>query len=97
MSAGIPWTYDAMRSLIRLAKDGRPATVVGLDLKRSVVDVRGKPYDLGLAAPMDDGSQPEARRLPWAASWPRKLSRNATIGSATAIGSLTPTPPVEKT
>jgi hypothetical protein len=53
MDAQAPWTFEAVQSLVALAKEGVPISVISLKLKRSVVDVRAKLHDLGIAAPVE--------------------------------------------
>lgn len=48
-----PWTYEAVQSLISLVKEGVPASVISLKLKRPIVEVRAKINDLGLIAPVE--------------------------------------------
>lgn len=47
-SADTPWTYEAVQTLKNLAREGMPASVISLKLKRSIVDVRAKLSDLGI-------------------------------------------------
>lgn len=47
-SAESLWTYEAVQTLIALAREGMPASVISLKLKRSVADVRAKLSDLGI-------------------------------------------------
>jgi len=54
MNQGSPWTIEAVQSLIQLAGEGLPASVISLKLNRSIVDVRGKLQELGIPAPRDD-------------------------------------------
>jgi hypothetical protein len=51
-AADRPWTIEAVRELIALARGGVPAAVISLKLKRSVTSVRSKLLELGLATPM---------------------------------------------
>jgi hypothetical protein len=48
-----PWTFEAVQTLIALAKEGFPPSVISLKLKRSVADVRAKLVDLGLSPPAE--------------------------------------------
>ncbi|NIX77289.1 hypothetical protein [Microvirga terricola] len=47
------WTLEAVQSLVALAKEGVPVSVISLKLKRSVVDVRAKLDDLGITPPAE--------------------------------------------
>ncbi|WP_187144294.1 hypothetical protein [Microvirga massiliensis] len=52
MSGSEPnWTLEAVQTLVALAKEGVPASVISLKLKRSIADVRAKLNDLGLSPP----------------------------------------------
>jgi hypothetical protein len=42
------WTLEAVQTLVALAKEGVPASVISLKLKRSVTEVRAKLDDLGV-------------------------------------------------
>ncbi|MDF2809631.1 MAG: hypothetical protein K0S56_662 [Microvirga sp.] len=44
------WTYEAVQTLIALAREGVPASVISLKLKRPITEVRAKINDLGLIA-----------------------------------------------
>lgn len=48
MSSDTPWTYEAVQTLLSLAREGMPASVISLKLKRSITDVRAKLNDLGV-------------------------------------------------
>ena len=48
MDANNPWTYEAVQMLLSLAREGMPASVISLKLKRSITDVRAKLSDLGV-------------------------------------------------
>ena len=50
-TADRPWTIEAVQELIVLAREGVPATVISLKLKRSMTSVREKLAELGLTAP----------------------------------------------
>lgn len=50
---GSHWTYEAVQTLIALVKEGVPALVISLKLKRPITEVRAKINDLGLTAPME--------------------------------------------
>ncbi|WP_230533438.1 hypothetical protein [Microvirga roseola] len=52
-SAESPWTFEAVQSLISLAREGAPVSVISLKLKRSVADVRAKLNDLGITPPAE--------------------------------------------
>jgi hypothetical protein len=47
------WTLEAVQTLIALAKEGVPVSVISLKLKRSIMEVRAKLVDLGLSPPAD--------------------------------------------
>jgi hypothetical protein len=47
------WTYEAVQTLIALVKEGVPASVISLKLKRPISEVRAKLDDLGLAIPAE--------------------------------------------
>ncbi|MBM6596555.1 hypothetical protein [Microvirga pudoricolor] len=53
MDAQSPWTLEAVQSLVALAKEGVPMSIISLKLKRSIVDVRAKLHDLGITAPAE--------------------------------------------
>jgi hypothetical protein len=53
MDAESPWTLEAVQSLVALAKEGVPISVISLKLKRPAVDVRAKLHDLGIAVPVE--------------------------------------------
>ena len=46
-----PWTVEAVQELVSLAREGVPAEVISLKLKRSVLAVRGKLAELGVSTP----------------------------------------------
>ena len=50
-TADRPWTIEAVQELIVLAREGVPAAVISLKLKRSMASVRAKLAELGLTAP----------------------------------------------
>jgi hypothetical protein len=50
---GSYWTYEAVQTLISLVKEGVPASVISLKLKRPITEVRAKINDLGLTAPVE--------------------------------------------
>ncbi|WP_170304097.1 hypothetical protein [Microvirga makkahensis] len=50
---GSPWTYEAVQTLIALVKEGVPASVISLKLKRPISEVRSKIEDLGLSTPTE--------------------------------------------
>lgn len=43
-----PWTYEAVQALMSLAREGMPASVISLKLKRPITEVRAKLNDLGI-------------------------------------------------
>jgi hypothetical protein len=45
---GSRWTYEAVQTLLSLAREGVPVSVISLKLKRSVTEVRAKLDDLGV-------------------------------------------------
>ncbi|MGO4706137.1 hypothetical protein AB4072_10255 [Microvirga sp. 2MCAF38] len=47
------WTFEAVQSLVTLAKEGAPVSVISLKLKRSVVEVRAKLDELGIIPPAE--------------------------------------------
>jgi hypothetical protein len=47
------WTYEAVQTLIALVKEGVPASVISLKLKRPITEVRAKIDDLGLTPPAE--------------------------------------------
>ena len=61
-----PWTLEAVQTLVALAKQGVPPSVISLKIKRSVADVRAKLVDLGLSPPAEAGRHPAIRdRRSW--------------------------------
>jgi len=52
-SADSHWTYEAVQSLVALAREGVPVSVISLKLKRSVTEVRAKLNDLGVTPPAE--------------------------------------------
>ncbi|MBM1173513.1 hypothetical protein [Microvirga arabica] len=50
---GSHWTYEAVQTLIALVREGAPASVISLKLKRPITEVRAKINDLGLTAPVE--------------------------------------------
>lgn len=48
MGDATPWTYEAVQKLMLLAREGAPASIISLKLKRSITDVRSKLSDLGI-------------------------------------------------
>lgn len=42
------WTYEAVQQLKELAKEGMPASVISLKLKRPITEVRAKLSELGI-------------------------------------------------
>jgi hypothetical protein len=54
MNAAEPrWTYESVQSLIALAREGTPVSVISLKLKRSIMEVRAKLNDLGVTPPAE--------------------------------------------
>ena len=47
-SAESRWSYEAVQSLLALAREGIPVSVISLKLKRSITEVRAKLNDLGI-------------------------------------------------
>jgi hypothetical protein len=47
------WSFESVQALVSLAKEGVPASVISLKLKRSIADVRAKLNDLGLNPPTE--------------------------------------------
>ena len=47
-SAGGQWNYEAVQTLLALARERVPVSVISLKLKRSVTEVRAKLDDLGV-------------------------------------------------
>ncbi|GEO13685.1 hypothetical protein [Microvirga aerophila] len=45
------WNYEAVQALIALVKEGVPASLISLKLKRPISEVRAKIDDLGLTPP----------------------------------------------
>jgi len=50
---GSYWTYEAVQTLIALVKEGMPASVISLKLKRPIAEVLSKIDDLGLKIPAE--------------------------------------------
>jgi hypothetical protein len=42
------WSYEAVQTLLTLAREGTPVSVISLKLKRSITEVRAKLDDLGV-------------------------------------------------
>jgi hypothetical protein len=49
-----PWTLEAVQELVALARDGIPAPVISLKLKRSIATVHAKLVELGVTAARPD-------------------------------------------
>jgi len=49
-----PWTYEAVQLLKELAKEGMPASVISLKLKRPIEEVRAKLSDLGITPALEE-------------------------------------------
>jgi hypothetical protein len=47
------WTYEAVQTLVSLAREGVPVSVISLKLKRSITEVRAKLNDLGITPPSE--------------------------------------------
>jgi Fe2+ transport system protein FeoA len=47
------WSFEAVQSLVALAREGVPVSVISLKLKRSITDVRAKLSDLGITPPAE--------------------------------------------
>jgi hypothetical protein len=47
------WTFEAVQSLVALAREGVPVSIISLKLKRSSADVRAKLNDLGVTPPAE--------------------------------------------
>jgi hypothetical protein len=52
-SAETGWTFEAVQSLVTLAREGVPVSIISLKLKRSSTDVRAKLSDLGVTPPAE--------------------------------------------
>jgi hypothetical protein len=46
--SGSPWSYESVQTLLTLAREGIPVSVISLKLKRSITEVRAKLDDLGV-------------------------------------------------
>jgi hypothetical protein len=47
------WSFEAVQSLISLAREGVPVSIISLKLKRSSAEVRAKLNDLGVTPPAE--------------------------------------------
>ena len=47
------WSYEAVQALISLIREGAPASVISLKLKRPITEVQAKIGDLGLTPPAE--------------------------------------------
>lgn len=47
------WSFEAVQSLVTLAREGVPVSVISLKLKRSITEVRAKLNDLGITPPAE--------------------------------------------
>jgi hypothetical protein len=47
-SAGGQWNYESVQTLLSLAREGFPVSVISLKMKRSITEVRAKLSDLGV-------------------------------------------------
>ena len=50
-----PWTLEAVQDLIAMAREGVPAEVISLKMKRSLGSIHGKLSELGLSARVESG------------------------------------------
>ena len=50
-SSGSSWSYESVQTLLTLAREGIPVSVISLKLKRSITAVQEKLAELGLKAP----------------------------------------------
>ncbi|WP_349368292.1 hypothetical protein [Salinarimonas sp.] len=46
-----PWSYEQVQELIALAREGVPASVISMKMKRSQSEVHAKLSELGLSVP----------------------------------------------
>jgi hypothetical protein len=53
MNSEANWSFEAVQSLVALAREGVPVSVISLKLKRSITDVRAKLSDLGITPPAE--------------------------------------------
>lgn len=49
-----PWTYESVQELISYAREGVPDTVIAMKMKRSLSDIHGKLYELGLSTKAEE-------------------------------------------
>jgi hypothetical protein len=47
------WSFEAVQTLVALAREGVPVSVISLKLKRSITDIRAKLNDLGVTPPAE--------------------------------------------
>lgn len=47
------WTFEAVQSLVALAREGVPVSVISLKLKRPVTEIRAKLDELGVTPPAE--------------------------------------------
>ncbi|MGO4573226.1 hypothetical protein [Microvirga sp. 2TAF3] len=52
-ATGPNWSLEETHTLVSLAKEGMPVSVISLKLKRSLAEVLTKLNDLGLAPPVE--------------------------------------------
>ncbi|HEV7253166.1 MAG TPA: hypothetical protein VGN97_08700 [Mesorhizobium sp.] len=52
-TSGAHWTLEAVQALKALVKEGTPASLISLKLKRSIAEVRAKISELGLTPAAD--------------------------------------------
>jgi hypothetical protein len=55
-----PWTLEAVQQLIALAREGVPASVISLKLKRSIATVHAKLIELGVTPASQRDTPPAA-------------------------------------
>jgi hypothetical protein len=55
-----PWTLEAVQELIALAREGIPASVISLKLKRSITTVHAKLVELGVTPTQPPDTPPAA-------------------------------------
>jgi hypothetical protein len=55
-----PWTLEAVQELIALAREGIPASVISLKLKRSIATVHAKLVELGVTPTRQRDTPPAA-------------------------------------
>ena len=55
-----PWTLEAVQELIAMAREGIPASVISLKLKRSIATVHAKLVELGVTPTPQRDTPPAA-------------------------------------